>query len=264
MPPRLARVYPPPRPTPVPPPIFTVRTVVLPTVVTLGAIGFWVARVPEVATVLAAVATVWAMQLIAPAIRRRSLSMEGWASEGLFAAPFVLFFLPYVAWAVLARPPLAWDWTGAVLALVAAGSVYASNWRQLRLGFDRELLEIMPPLHFTTAALRSYQLLAAAVGQELFYRGVVFEFLRPTIGWGVVVVSTVLFVVEHLGNRWAGAVLDIAYVVRITILSTILATIMFMTGSLWAALLGHVIYNLFPAAQVAWRYRVNPYRGSGT
>ncbi|AQZ62467.1 unnamed protein product [[Actinomadura] parvosata subsp. kistnae] len=260
MPPRLARVYPPPRTTSAPPPIFTMRTVALPAAVTLGAIVFWVAQMPAAATVLAAVATVWAMQLIAPAVRRRSLSMDGWASELLFASPFVLFFLPYVAWTVAARPPLTWDWAGAALAVTTAVAVYASNWRQLRVGFDREFLEIMPPLHLTTAALRSYQLQAAAIGQELFYRGVVFEFLRPTIGWAVIVVSTVLFVVEHLGNRWAGAVLDRAYVVRITVLSTALATIMFVTGSLWAALLGHVVYNLFPVAQVAWRYHVNPYR----
>ncbi|GAB2959295.1 CPBP family intramembrane glutamic endopeptidase [Nonomuraea fastidiosa] len=261
MPPRLAQIYPPPRTKTAPPPIFTPRTVALPAAVTLGALACWAVDAPDFAVMLAAVATVWAMQLIAPAVRRRSLSMAGWASEVLFAAPFVLFFLPYVAWTAIVRPAFAWDWAGAVLAVVVAAAVYASDWRRLRLGFDRELLELMAPLRLSTAALRSYQLLAAAIGQELFYRGVLFAFLVPVVGWWAVPVSTVLFVVEHLGNRWAGTVINVAYVVRITVLSTLLASIAYVTGSLWAAVLGHVTYNLFPVAQIVWHYRTNPYRG---
>lgn len=262
MTPRLAVLYPAPRASAAPPAIFTARTVALPVAASLAALALGLVHAWSGCIALAATATVWIMQLVAPSIRRWSLSMGGWVAEILFAAPFVLFFLPYVVWTAVVRPPFHLSWVGVAVAVAVAVVVYASDWTRLRPGFDRELLELLPPLRLITAALRGYQLLAAAIGQELFYRGVIIWLLAPALGWGVVPVSAALFVLEHVGNRWASAVFDRAYLCRIAALSAVLAAIAYATGSLWAAVLGHVVYNMFPVAQLAWRYRANPYRSS--
>jgi hypothetical protein len=260
MPPRLAAIYPAPRAAVPPPPIFTLRTVALPAAASVGAVLSWLGQRHDVAAALAAAASVLAMQLIAPWIRRRSLAMAGVAAEVLFAAPFLLFFLPYLVWTVVTPPPLAWSWSGAGAAVVVGVAVHLSDWRRVRLGFDRGLLELMPPLRSSTAALRGYQILAAAIGQELFYRGVILVLLGPTLGWWAVPASATLFVLEHLGNRWASAVFDPFYVARISVLSAVLSTISYATGSVWAALAGHLAYNLFPVAQLAWHRHVNPHQ----
>jgi hypothetical protein len=257
MPPKLAKLYPAPRSQGAPPPIFTKRNLAPPLAMAAAAAACWSTGERDAGIACAAVATVYATQLIAPAIRRRSLQMHGWAAEVGFASPFVLFFLPYVAWSLAVRPTFGWSWAGVALAILAGAAVHATDLRQLRLGFDRTILELMPALRGATALLRAYQTLGAAIGQELFYRGVLHALLTPTLGWAVVPVSTLLFVVEHAGNRWASTVFDLAYLLRIGALSAALGVIVYTTGSLWAALVGHVGFNLVPIAQLANRYLAN-------
>lgn len=257
MPPNLALLYPAPRSRGAPPPIFTRRNLALPLAASGAAVGFWIFGPQDLGTGCAAVATAWVAQLVAPAIRRRSLRMSGWLAEVLFAAPFVLFFLPYVAWTVAVRPPFRWSWAGVVLAVLVGAAAQATDWRRLAPGFDRVLLSLMPPLRPVTVVLRSYQTLAAAIGQELLYRGVLYTLMAPTLGWTVVPVSTALFVLEHMGNRWASTMFSPAYFLRIAGLSLALATVAYATDSLWAAILGHVAFNLFPVTQLAFRYAVS-------
>jgi len=257
MPPKLAVLYPAPRSRGAPPPIFTRRNLALPLAAVGFAFGLWILGEEDLGTGCAAVASAWVAQLVAPAIRRRSLRMSGWVAELLFAAPFVLFFLPYVAWTVAVRPPFQWSWVGVVLAVVVGAAAQATDWRRLAPGFDRVLLGLMPPMRLVTVVLRSYQTLAAAIGQELLYRGVLYTLMAPTLGWTVVPVSTALFVLEHMGNRWAATLFSRAYLLRVGGLSLALATVAYATGSLWAAVLGHIAFNLVPVAQLGFRYAVS-------
>ncbi len=260
MPPRLAKLYPAPRAVQALPPIFTLRTLGLPVGSAFGAVLCWALRWDEAAWALAGVCAVTLMQLLAPAVRRRSLSGEGWVSEVLFAAPFVLFFVPYAVWCVLFPPSFRPDVLGIVAAVVIAFGVRLTELSKIRLGFDREMLELMPPLRRSTLALRSYQTVAAAVGQEVFYRGSLFVLLGPAMGWGVVPVSVAFFVAEHWSNRWAAAMFTPAYLLRITVLAIGLGIVAHVSGSVIPAVVGHVAYNLVPIAQGIRHRRVNPFR----
>ncbi|GAA1753486.1 CPBP family intramembrane glutamic endopeptidase [Luedemannella helvata] len=259
MPPRLSKLYPAPRTGTELPPIFTLRTLGLPVGSALGASLCAVLGWSGPAWALAGVSAVTFVQLLAPAIRQRSLSGDGWLAEVGFAAPFLLFFAPYVAWCVMFPPSFRPAPVWIVVAIAGAVALRLTELSRLRLGFDRELLELMPPLRRSTLLLRSYQTMAAAVGQELFYRGALFVLLAPVLGWGVVPVSAALFVGEHWSNRWAATMFTTPYLVRISALALGLGVIAYASGSVVPAIVGHVAYNLAPVMQGLRHRRVNPY-----
>ena len=259
MPPRLATLYPAPRTGRALPPIFTLRTLGLPVGAGLGAVLCWALGWSGPAWALGGVSAVAFMQLLAPAIRQRSLTGDGWLSEVGFAAPFLLFFVPYVVWCVMFPPSFRPAPVWILVAIAVAVALRLTELSQLRLGFDRELLELMPPLRRSTLLLRSYQSIAAAVGQELFYRGALYVLLVPILGWGVVPVSAALFVGEHWSNRWAAAMFTSAYLVRIGVLALGLGVVAYAAGSVVPAIVGHVTYNLVPVLQGLQHRRVNPY-----
>ncbi|WP_329239190.1 CPBP family intramembrane metalloprotease [Actinoallomurus sp. NBC_01490] len=204
------------------------------------------------------------MQLLAPAIRRLSMTGDNWVAEVQFAAPFLLFFLPYIVWCVMFPPSLKPALVGIVVAVGIAVGVRLTEFSRLRLGFDRGMLELMPPLRRSTLLLRSYQSIAAAIGQELFYRGVIFVLLAPVLNWGVVPVSAALFVAEHRSNRWAATIFTTGYLARISVLSIGLAVVAYVADSVIPAVAGHLAYNLVPVLQGLWHRRVNPYLATAT
>lgn len=263
MAPRLASHYPAPRTTGSLPPIFTVRTLGLPLAAGVGATACWATAWHDAGWAFAGVSAVALMQLVAPAVRQRSLTGRGWWAEVQFAAPFVLFFAPYVLWAALFPPSFALEPLWSVVALAVAAGVRLTELSRLRLGFDRQMLELMPPLRQSTLALRAYQTLAAAIMQELFYRGALFVLLAPTLKWGVVPVCAALFVAEHWSNRWAAAVFTRAYMMRIAILATGLGVVAYASDSVVPAIVGHIAYNLVTVFQGARHRLVNPWTPAG-
>ncbi|NJD65064.1 MAG: CPBP family intramembrane metalloprotease, partial [Chloroflexi bacterium] len=89
-----------------------------------------------------------------------------------------------------------------------------------------------------TPALVLYGLttvVAAPIGEELFYRGLVFGGLAE---WGFVpaaVVSSALFALSHL---------DAGSIIPFTALGMTMAWLYWRSGSLWDAIAFHVLFNL--------------------
>lgn len=262
MAPKLAQVYPAPKAREGAPPILTRRTVAPAAVLLAASVACWAGGARALAEALLAVSTVLVMQVVAPAVRRQSLHRTGPIAELLFAAPFVLFFLPYVAWVLLIRPPLPWSATGALVAIAVGVTGQLVVRRHWAASFDAETIGLLAPLRLPTALLQSYQTLVSAVTQELFYRGALFVLLTPVLSWATVPVSAALFVLEHVANRWAASQRDIRYFARIFALAVGLGAVAYVTGSALPAVLGHVAFNSVNVLQVAYRYRVNPYRRS--
>ena len=77
--------------------------------------------------------------------------------------------------------------------------------------------------------------IAAPLGEELFFRGFAFPALRKTLGVGAaVVVSGVLFSILHMDPIGFVGLMEIGIV---------LAALRWWSGSLWAAVLGHAVNN---------------------
>jgi membrane protease YdiL (CAAX protease family) len=257
--PALHKYFPGSAPGREPPPLFTARTVLpLPGALAAAIVLFVVHR--SAALAFAAIATVYAAQLLAPLVRRYAFRTEGAVSEVLFVLPFGIFFAGYAAWIV--RYPVAWRWSwgGVCAGIAAAAALRAAEWPALSTMFDRDLLGLIPPIRITIVVLESYMLLGSAVFQELFYRGVLFQLLGPIIGAWTIAVTTAAFTVEHLANRWAATLHSPAYYIRMTVFSAFLGGMIWVTRSLAAALVAHVLYNSLNVTNLVYRYRINPYR----
>ncbi|MFB7260579.1 CPBP family intramembrane glutamic endopeptidase [Streptomyces nojiriensis] len=237
-----------------PPPLFTARTIGVPLGLACTGAASAALGAPALAVALVATATVCAMHILAPWVRTQSRRTGGAIADALYLAPYVLFFLPYVLWALAVPPAWGWHAWGAVAALLcglAFQGVDAKSWRTL---FTPDIMRLMPATRPLSAALESYQLMASAFCQELFYRGVLFVVLVPEIGaWPTVVVTSLLFTLEHFGNRWGTTAHAKGYYLRITLFAGALGALAAVTGSWLVALLGHLVFNLVPAVQLSAR-----------
>lgn len=89
-------------------------------------------------------------------------------------------------------------------------------------------------------------LLFAPLLEELFYRGLMLQFLRRYCPLGVAVgVSSGVFGITHIGHGWANVVGAFA-------LGCVFAWLVVRTGSLWTSILCHAVVNL------AWLFLVVP------
>jgi hypothetical protein len=230
---------------------------------------------------LLAWSTVLLAQLCGPLLREASKQAAGRWRAVLFNLPFALFFLPALVWALVTRPafdgPVAGAGLGgAGLGGAAAGSaarlavglvagvlfglaMQATAWKQWRLGFDRDLLELLPPVSPALLITQGWMLAGSAVFQELFYRGALVTILS---GWSppvIVAAGTLAFVLEHTSNRWSTRANTGRYYLRLTILSVGLGFLA-VEVSLAAALAAHLAFNAVPAANLLMRWRSRPAR----
>jgi hypothetical protein len=166
-----------------------------------------------------------------------------------------IFFLPLVA---LGPPALVWSTPGALAAVALAAAGLAVEWRNIRRSFRPALLEAMPYRN-NLGRIRDVVLYGGSgFAQEYFYRGVGMAALTPFIGWWAVPVTAAMFVVEHVAQ--AGEVWDRHDVIWQAVLGIGLGTVVALTGSLPAAVLGHVLYNAPNLVHSALR----PTRGTPT
>lgn len=226
---------------------------------------------------LLAWSTVLLAQLCGPLLREASKRATGRRRAVLFNLPFALFFLPALVWTLITRPAFSpalgsafWRVIGPGLGSVLGGPVLligvlfglamqATAWRQWRLGFDRDLLELLPPVSLMLLGTQTWMLAGSAVFQELLYRGALVVILS---GWPVpviVVASTLAFLVEHTSNRWSARDHSWRYYLQLTILSVGLG---FLAAevSLTAAIAAHLAFNAVPWASLLARWRARPIR----
>lgn len=133
-------------------------------------------------------------------------------------------------------PLLAWTFVlaGAGLALIAAFHVVA---RRSGLSDSRLLSQLLPQTGKERGVFALLSV-AAGTGEELAYRGYVIPVLAPLLGVAAAaLVSTVVFGVMHAYQGTLG-------IVRTGLMGGVLAWGFIASGSLWPAILAHILIDL--------------------
>lgn len=133
-----------------------------------------------------------------------------------------------------------------VVLIVASGLLtllLLRNKGKRKMGFFHYLLFVFIGFGLLPVAASLILLLAAAIQEELVFRGILFRLLERTLGsWIALILSALAFGVIHLMNP--GATLVSALAITITA-GVIMAAIYLLTRSLWWVIGLHLGWNLF-------------------
>ena len=155
---------------------------------------------------------------------------------------YLLLFLPYAALRSAQRlrerastPARRTIWTSTLLSLAV---LFAMSWFTARTFDYADDLFAVPPL-----ALRDYALaaaaLAAAVAEEVAYRGVGVQILWYSLGsqTAAILICATAFAIAHALQGWKSAVMIFA-------LALVLHALVELTGTLVLAMVVHAVYDL--------------------
>ncbi|HEY3606291.1 MAG TPA: CPBP family intramembrane glutamic endopeptidase [Pseudonocardiaceae bacterium] len=152
----------------------------------------------------------------------------------------VVFFVPLL---FLGLPALGWSLPGVVCGVAVAAIGLWSERYELRSSCRADLIESMP---YESRVDRSADLLfhlGSGVAQEYLYRGLGMAVLVPLIGVGAIPVTAALFVGEHVAHPNGLSNWDRHDLLWQAFLGLTLGGIVYVTGSLPAAILAHTVYN---------------------
>jgi len=110
--------------------------------------------------------------------------------------------------------------------------------RSLGIGESPLLIQLLPKTGREKAVFACLSL-AAGVGEELAFRGFLVPTLTLLMGsqWGAAILSSVAFGVLHAYQGWVG-------VARTAALGLLFAASLLISGTLWPAILAHIILDL--------------------
>lgn len=138
----------------------------------------------------------------------------------------------------LFAPPSAasWGWSG--LLLVTALLLVAVAWRWSSFG-DRDLLRMLTPVNNDERLLWVVISVAAGLGEEITWRGVLPLILAQWTDqlWLIVLLSAVSFGLGHLMQGIGPAIV-------VTLFGAGFHLIVISGGSLWPAIIAHALYDL--------------------
>lgn len=130
---------------------------------------------------------------------------------------------------------------GQRIVLVAIASLLASL--GLEVPAVQETFQVIAEDRATAPALAVTAVLLAPAGEELLFRGLVFQGLRARRGfWTAAAVSAALFTLAHLGDG-GGPIADLIIVAGIFPLGLVFAAVMERRQSLLASTVSHAVYN---------------------
>lgn len=113
---------------------------------------------------------------------------------------------------------------------------------ELQIALSPDFLTLLEPIPLDVKLRLIIAYFLGAVVQEIFYRGILITALKPIIGWPVIVISAIFFVVEHIFHG-PGAFDRYDYVLQ-TLLSILCGAIFFVFGDIIACMLVHIFYNV--------------------
>lgn len=130
---------------------------------------------------------------------------------------------------------------GQRIVLVAIASLLAGL--GLEVPAVQETFQVIAEDRATAPALAVTAVLLAPAGEELLFRGLVFQGLRARRGfWAAAAVSAALFTLAHLGEG-GGPIADLIIVAGIFPLGLVFAAVMERRQSLLASIVSHAVYN---------------------
>jgi membrane protease YdiL (CAAX protease family) len=198
----------------------------------------------------------------------RNLGGAAWQTLACLVAVGAFALAPYgldVGTLGLVPASAGWLAVGAAAGFVAGPGlliafVLVVRWMGQRLPLESVQLEYLAPNDPAEArpwaAVAGMVLVAAVLGpfaEEVLFRGVVYPGLRNVLGpWGAVPLSAALFGLGHRYMGWTG--------VGVTgVIGVVLALLTELSGSLWPAVLAHVLVNSkLVLAYIPWFRPVEP------
>ncbi len=195
---------------------------------------------------LLVLAILWTLKVGAPLVNAASRAADGLFADALYVAGFLLPHVPSLALVGFGLFPTsiaAHD----LLALPAGAVLFALLNRQaIRQLASGGLLSLLPPKPLATIGFAAFAGFLSALGQEILYRGMVFFAVLPVGLLPAVAASSLLFVAEHVANRWARRDFRFAEYAKQCVLAGLACLAVTATGSVAPAIFLHVGYNLGP------------------
>lgn len=100
------------------------------------------------------------------------------------------------------------------------------------------------PMKIEEGVNKLFSYFLAIISEELFFRGYLIYKLKEEFDLlGVIILSSLLFLVAHSLNRWANKMFDVKRYLSIYFLGLILSTVFYFTNSIIPCVLLHAIYN---------------------
>jgi len=162
-------------------------------------------------------------------------------------AYLIPYWIPLLWW----RPLGLWSVSAASLAggLLLGACLAAFRWAGNWHWFHPATLAMMPRQRPDGAWLYAYSAFGSAASQEFFYRGCCLAVLSPiTDPWVAALLSAALFTVEHRIHHWADELFTARDYAFQFAGGLAMAALVILTGSLPAAVMAHIVYNLPGAA----------------
>lgn len=205
-------------------------------------------------------------------------SQDGAGVAGLVLLSPIALLLVAVTWLrtrygrsagrVLGPSPLRWSDVGVGIgmgvACFVAGRLLAFGLVVLLtgLGVDvppvQDSFRVIAQDRATAPALVLTAVLLAPLGEELLFRGVLFQGVRARRGfWAAALASAAVFTLAHVGDG-GGPVADLIIVAGILPLGVAFAAIMQWRGSLVASAVTHAVYNAGGVALLIWTTGMPP------
>lgn len=152
----------------------------------------------------------------------------------------LIFFLP-LFW--LGFPALSlWPW-GILIACGWSFCLLASQWKDLLFALDPSFIAVLSPLSKEERWAEALSPLWSALAQEYYYRGVVLVVFATYLGPSAILISLLLFVIEHLLQAEAARTFDTKDTIMHALLSLGLGVVMYVSHSLVGCIIGHALYN---------------------
>lgn len=191
---------------------------------------------------------IWVLKIASPVIRKLSENFSGIAADAIF---FLALFIPHVPSMLLM------NWSTNVLrfdiyapVVFGVGLVFfcVANLNQMKVYLSPIFSMISSSKLVGTKVLYSSNILLSAISQEILYRGLLFSILLSIGIVQTIIISSVLFLLEHVINRWSGRDFNIKEYIKQLVLSIACCLVYWLSDlNLLLPILLHLGYNFSTA-----------------
>ena len=172
-----------------------------------------------------------------------------WLRRTVYFLPYLLVFLIFVPKAPVAIVNV---WLCLLLSVLIGIIFLLPRLKELSPFFNKDAILFFPPVSFREKAISTYSLLGSAFLQELYFKGFMLAILFPIVGvWMANLIVAFFFVAEHIVHYQVSQFRKTDFIAQF-LLSLFAGGLYMISGSIWTAIIPHLVYN----ATIALTYHV--------
>ncbi|MFD1608803.1 CPBP family intramembrane glutamic endopeptidase [Oceanobacillus luteolus] len=160
----------------------------------------------------------------------------------------LLFFLPYILPIFVFRVDIFEGYSNHLLififGLMFVVLLHFFNISEYRIMFDPALIDFMKPINLNNFLFRLLESYGSAITEEIFYRGfvlfILISYINPIYA---ILITSLLFISNHLYNRHAEDRFTYKNLFMIFCLSCVLSGVFYYTQNIFYCIVLHLIYN---------------------